>query len=110
MTKRTRVLTTTGAFRAWWSLAIVLVVAVLITSGNVIYTNHVQRQADRRHAEQQAQEERAQQEARRQGLRAVCAWLELRVEPEPPPSTARGRGQLLADQRLYEQFGCKGAQ
>lgn len=102
-------LTSTGAFRAWWSLVIVLVVAVLIALGNVAYTNHVQRQADQRHAEQQAQEERAQQEARRQGLRAVCAWLELRVAPEPPPSTARGRDQLSADQRLYEQFGCKNA-
>lgn len=109
MTKRTRVLTATGAFRAWWSLAIVLLVAVLITSGNIIYTNHVQRQAEQRHAEQEAREQQAQQEARRQGLRAVCAWLELRVAPEPPPSTARGREQLEADQRLYEQFGCKGA-
>lgn len=104
-----RLFTETGAFRAWWSLVVVLVTAVLITVGNVAYTNHVQRQAEKRHAAQEQREERAQEESRRQNLRVVCAWLALRVNPEPPPSTARGREQLLADQRLYDQFGCKEA-
>lgn len=99
--------TETGAFRAWWSLVIVLLVAVAIGGGNIFYTNHVQRQAELRHAEQEQREERAQEETRQQNLRVVCAWLALRVEPEPPPSTPRGREQLRADQRLYEQFGCE---
>lgn len=107
MTKRARVLTATGAFRAWWSLVMVLVVAVLVGLGNIAYTNHVQQQATRRQAEQKASDERAKEAARQQTLRIVCAWMEPQVDPDPPPSTPRGRKQLAANQEFYEFLHCK---
>ncbi|MFC5744844.1 hypothetical protein [Actinomadura rugatobispora] len=100
-------MTPTGALRARWSVLMVLVTAVLITLANVAFTSYVQRQGDQRQAEQQQREKRAQEASQRQTLAVVCAWLELRINPEPPPTTARGREQLAADQRLYQQFGCK---
>jgi hypothetical protein len=101
-----RALTPTGAIRAWWSLAMVLVTAVLIAAGSVGYTNHVHREGERRYAEQREREKRAQEEASQQTLAVVCEWMALRVNPEPPPTTVRGRQQLAADQKMYKQFGC----
>lgn len=48
MTRRDLVLTSTGAFRAWWSIVMVLLVAVLIAIGGVLYTGHAQRRSDQR--------------------------------------------------------------
>jgi hypothetical protein len=89
-------------------MAMVLVTAVLIAVANVAYTNHVQHEADRRQAQQKLREARAQEVAGRQTLAVVCEWMALRVDPEPAPTTERGRQQLAADQKLYEQFGCEG--
>ena len=62
------VLTSTGAFRAWWSLVVVLLVAVLIAVGGVVYTNHAQRRSDQR----------------------WCALLSSLDQPDAPPTTDRG--------------------
>lgn len=84
MTKRDRVLTTTGAFRAWWSLVIVLVVAVLIAGAGVFYTNHVQRQSDRR----------------------WCDLLESLDQPNSPPTTARGAEIQRQIHELRRELRC----
>lgn len=82
--------------------------SLLVAGACIVYTGHVQRQAEERLTEQRLREQRAEQASERQTLEVVCAWLELRVDPEPRPVTPRGREQLHADQRLYEQFGCEG--
>jgi uncharacterized membrane protein YebE (DUF533 family) len=102
------VLTETGAFRARWSVLMVVVVAVVVGLGNVAYTNYVQRQADQRQAEQKAREERARKVSQQQTLRIVCAWMEPQVDPDPPPTTPRGRKQLAANQDFYEFLHCEG--
>ena len=105
---RERVLTKTGAFRAWWSVAIVTASALLVGLGNVGYTNHVQQQASRRQVEQKAREERAKNVAQQETLRIVCAWMEPQVDPDPPPTTPRGRKQLAANQNFYKFLHCEG--
>lgn len=68
MTRRGLVLTSTGAFRAWWSIAMVLLVAVLVAGGSVLYTNHQQRRSDQR----------------------WCDLLSSLDQPQAPPTTDRG--------------------
>lgn len=92
-----RLITPTGAFKAWWSLLMVAVSAVLVAGACIVYTNHVHREGERR-----------EQEDRRRSLVMVCAWLTPRVNPLPAPETERGHAQLKADQKLYDYFGCKG--
>lgn len=41
-------LTKTGAIRAWWSLLMVLVAAVVVGVACITYTSHVQQQSDAR--------------------------------------------------------------
>lgn len=78
-------MTATGAFRAWWSVAMVLVVAVLVAAGSVTYTRHAQQESDRR----------------------WCAVLTQQATAEPPPTTPRGWALISEYQTLYEQFGCE---
>lgn len=78
-------MTATGAFRAWWSVVVILAVAVLVGIGSVTYTHHAQREADRR----------------------WCAVLAQQATPDPPPTTERGWAQVAEYGRLHEQFGCE---
>lgn len=80
-----RFFTATGAFRAWWSVAMVLVAAALIAAAGFFYTNHVRREADHR----------------------WCALLALQARPNPPPSTDRGWAQVEEYRKLHKQFGCE---
>ena len=94
-----------------YAMTIALVVGLLFIGSlllNVTYTRHVQQQADRRQAEQKASEERARHAAQQQTLRIVCGWLEPQVDPNPPPTTPRGRKQLAANQEFYEFLHCEG--
>lgn len=101
-----RVVTDTGAIRAWWSLAMVLATAVVISMANVAYTNHVADEAERRQTEQKARDEQARKVQQVATLRVFCRWLEPKVDPEPAPMTARGRQQLVADQEFYRFLQC----
>ncbi|MFD0902321.1 hypothetical protein [Actinomadura sediminis] len=77
-------LTQTGAVRAWWSLAMVLVAAVLVAGVNVWYTAHAQRESDQR-------------------------WCELMAaldEPAAPPGTVRGAQIQREVRQLRADLGC----
>ncbi|MEU9839749.1 hypothetical protein AB0C69_11065 [Actinomadura sp. NPDC048032] len=82
---RERVLTRTGAFRAWWSVAIVTVSALLVAGACVFYTNQQQRQSDRR----------------------WCELLTTLDQPTPAPTTARGREIQRQIHRLRLDLGCE---
>ena len=83
---RTRVLTQTGAVRAWWSLFMVLLAAVLVAAACVMYTNREQQQADRR-------------------------WCELLTTLDnptaPPPETPRGAEIQQEVRQLRADLGCE---
>lgn len=83
---RTRVLTQTGAVRAWWSLFMVLVAAIVVALGSVAYTGHTQEQADRR----------------------WCELLETLDNPTaPPPETPRGAEIQREVRQLRSDLGCE---
>ncbi|GGV34289.1 hypothetical protein GCM10010182_67750 [Actinomadura cremea] len=80
-------LTQTGAVRAWWSLFMVLVAALLVAGASVMYTQHAQREADRR-------------------------WCELLTtldapSPSPPPATERGQEIQRQLRQLQYDLGCE---
>ena len=83
-----RVLTPTGAFRAWWSVVMLLLVAILIAVFSIGYTAYEQRQSDQR----------------------WCPLLSIVDQPNRPPAqtpeAAQGRLEL---HRLRHDLGCKGA-
>lgn len=87
-------LTSSGAIRAWWSLLMVLLTAVLIAGANVAYTSHVQRQAD-------ARQERARHEADRRWC-ALFATLDRPVPPTIKDPVQRRRSQQA--QQLFHQL------
>lgn len=80
------ILTPTGALRAWWALMMVLIAAVLISSAGVVYTNRVQREADKR----------------------WCALLITLDDPQVPPTTERGRRVQIQIHQLRHRLGCGG--
>jgi hypothetical protein len=84
MTRRDLVLTATGAFRAWWSIAMVLAVAVLIAIGGVLYTNHAQRRSDQR----------------------WCDLLSSLDQPQAPPTTDRGARIQQQIHELRQELRC----
>lgn len=81
---RARLLTETGAFRAWWSLVVVVASALMVAGACIVYTGHAQRQADRR-------------------------WCELLItldQPAQPPTTDRGREIQRQLHELRGEMGC----
>lgn len=88
MSHPSRVLTPTGAFRAWWSLLMVLVAAILIALFSIGYTAYQQHKADQR----------------------WCPLLSIVDQPNRPPAqtpeAAQGRQEL---HKLRHDLGCKGA-
>lgn len=91
-----RVLTETGALRAWWSLAMVLMSAVLVAGACIVYTNIVQRDAE-------ARQERARQEADRRW----CALMASLDQPEAPATTDRGQRIQQQIHQLRRDLGCE---
>ncbi|GAA0970551.1 MULTISPECIES: hypothetical protein [Actinocorallia] len=77
-------LTVTGALRAWYSIGIVVLTAILVMIGSVVYTSHQQQRSDRR----------------------WCAMLAIQASPSPPPSTPRGSSTQAEAARLADAFGC----
>lgn len=74
------VLTPTGAVRAWWSLFMVLIAAVLVAGACVLYVRHVQQEADHR-------------------------WCELFATLDRPvPSTIQDPVQRARSERAQQQF------
>ena len=90
------VLTPTGAFRAWWSLLMVLVAAVLVAGSGVFYTNHVQRQ-----------EQQRQEQTRREADRRWCALMASLDQPQEPATTERGRVIQKQIHQLRRDLGCE---
>lgn len=80
-----RFFTATGAFRAWWSLVVVLAAAVCVAAGSIVYTNHTQREADRR----------------------WCELLASLDQPGQPPTTERGRQIQEQIHELRDDLGCE---
>lgn len=74
----------TGPPRTWWALAMVLVVAVCVGVACIVYTGQQQRREDHR----------------------WCELLTLQANPDPPPTTDRGRAQVREYRKLTDQFGC----
>lgn len=93
---RERVLTRTGAFRAWWSLVIVTVSALMVAGACVLYTGHVQRQSDLR-----------QDHERREDDRRWCALLAKLDQPGQPATTERGRAIQRDIHQLRLDLGCE---
>lgn len=77
-------LTSSGALRAWWSVLMVLVVAVLVAGAGVVYTRHAQRESDRR----------------------WCELLTTLDQPGAPATTERGRLIQQQIHRLHAELGC----
>lgn len=80
-------LTPTGAIRAWWAIAMVLITAVVLVAVNVTYTAHAQRDADRR----------------------WCSLLASLDQPDVPATTQRGRQVQQQIHQLRHDLGCEGA-
>lgn len=93
---RERVLTTTGALRARWAVLMVLVSALLVAGACVLYTGHVQRQADQR-----------QDHERREDDRRWCALLAKLDQPGQPATTERGRAIQRDIHQLRRDLGCE---
>ncbi|MEV4000987.1 hypothetical protein [Actinomadura sp. NPDC049753] len=93
---RERVLTRTGAFRAWWSVAIVTVSALLVAGACILYTGHVQRQSDQR-----------QDHERREDDRRWCSLLTRLDQPGQPATTDRGRAVQRDIHQLRRDLGCE---
>lgn len=79
-----QMLTTTGAFKAWWSVLMVLVVALLVAGASVLYTSHAQRQSDQR----------------------WCSLLTRLDQPGVPATTPRGRAIQDDIHQLRRDLGC----
>lgn len=77
--------TPTGALRAWYSILVVLVGAIVVSAAGVVYTNHVQREADRR----------------------WCGLFAILENPGAPPTTERGRLSQEKFRELVKQFDCQ---
>jgi len=77
-------LTPTGALRAWYSIGVVLVAAVLVVVMCVVYIGHVQERADRR----------------------WCVMLAIQAAESPEPSTPRGKSTQAEAQRLSQTLDC----
>lgn len=83
-----RVLTPTGALRAWWSVAMLLIAAIVLALFSAGYTAYQQHKANQR----------------------WCPLLSIVDQPARPPAqtpeAAQGRVEL---HKLRHDLGCKGA-
>lgn len=84
MKPRAQVLTESGAFRAWWSVAMIVLTVLLVAGAGVAYTNHVQRESDQR-------------------------WCELLASLDQPGQTTTPRGREIQRQihELRRDMGCE---
>ncbi len=99
-----RLLTPTGAIRAWPTVALSLLGIALAFGFTIGYVNRVD---DRREASDRAAAQ-AQREAGEQMRAAVCALVNSNVAAygETPPSTAAGQNVAASWRTLKVQFGC----
>lgn len=81
-------LTPTGAIRAWWSISMILITAVLLVAVNVAYTARQQREADRR----------------------WCALFASLDQPNVPATTPRGQQVQQRIHQLRHDLGCGSGQ
>ena len=83
--------------RFWYAIAVAFIAMVGIATAGVVYTNYVQRQAERR-----AELVRIESDRR---------WCELlvdltRSQRETPPKTESGKRFAAEINRLRAEFGC----
>jgi hypothetical protein len=104
MRARERILTPTGAIRAWPAVLLSLVGVGLALVFTIGYVNRVD---NRREASARAAAE-AQRQASEQSRAIVCALVtaNVRVYEETPPQTAAGRNLAGAWVELKLQLGC----
>ncbi len=92
--------------RGWYPLVIIGLVLVLITAGNIIYTNHVD--AQRHKAERQALA--AVQQAEREADRKWCTLMGIMNDaynnPATPPASPLGAAVAKAVRQIYMDLGC----
>lgn len=77
-------LTKTGAIRAWWSLLMVLLMAIAVGVACVGYTQHAQRQSDQR----------------------WCDLMTTLDQPQVPATSQRGRAVQQQIHQLRSELGC----
>lgn len=88
----------TPYIRAWYAVAVSFGACVIIALAGVVYTNHVQRQAEKR-----------AELARQDSDRRWCALLgDLDSAYQSPPTPTTPTGQKVAEEihRLRVGFGC----
>jgi len=87
----------TPLIRAWYAIAVAFAACVVIALAGVGYTNHVQRQADRRSTAERADSDRR-----------WCALLVdiSRGQREAPPKTESGQRFAEEIDQLRREFGC----
>lgn len=78
------VLTSTGALRAWWAVAMLIVTAALIAGVGIVYTHHVQAANNRK----------------------FCALLDSLDQPTPGPVTPHGQQIQTQIHQLRLSLGC----
>jgi hypothetical protein len=91
---------TTPAVRFGYAVVVAFFACLCIALAGVLYTNHVQKQADRRSTAERAESDRR--------------WCALLVELDdayrqpPGPTTETGRKVAVEIHQLREAFGCGG--
>lgn len=92
--------------RGWYPIVMVVVVMILITAGNIAYTNHVD--DERRQAEREALAavQRAEREADRRWCKLMGIMNDAYNNPATPPSTPLGVEVAKAVREIYMDLGC----
>lgn len=88
----------TPLIRAWYAIAVAFGACVVIALAGVVYTNHVQGQAQRR-----AEMERAESDRR---WCALLSELDSAYSAPPGPTTETGRNVAVEVHQLRVGFGC----
>lgn len=88
----------TPLIRAWYAIAVSFFACLVIALAGVLYTNHVQRQAQQRAAVE-----------RRESDRRWCALLVDIGDSQRavPPKTESGKRFAAEIDRLRREFGCQ---
>jgi hypothetical protein len=84
--------------RAWYAIAVSFVACLAIALAGVAYTDHVQRQADKRSTAERAESDRR--------WCALLVDLDDAYKAPPGPTTEVGRKVAAEIHRLRQSFGC----
>jgi hypothetical protein len=84
--------------RAWYAIAVSFVACLAIALAGVAYTDHVQRQADKRSTAERVESDRR--------WCALLVDLDNAYHSSPGPSTEIGRKVATEIHQLRQSFGC----